>query len=256
MAMTTFPMKTCGAGPTGPTCPKVGSVHALMRLGGLPGNVGTRRVAGGGVFARPFVHGLSFVIRAAEMQGRVRRSPHCTRGRFRRRGSRFRPARGSIAPHYAPAGFASAPNIAPGSGLHPSASPNRALVRLARQLSASGLSHQPDIPELSQFEIPRHYRCDRTERHLARYASGLAPDHRVGMMGISFSGGLSIVAAGRPSLTDRVAYVFSSGGHDDLTRVLRYLCTGTAPFPHQPVRLAQDTSDAQFTRPPHDYGLP
>ena len=53
------------------------------------------------------------------------------------------------------------------------------------------------------------------------------------MMGISFSGGLSIVAAGRPSLANRVAYVFSFGGHDDLPRVLRYLCTGTAAYPHE-----------------------
>ena len=50
-------------------------------------------------------------------------------------------------------------------------------------------------------------------------------------MGISFSGGLSIVAAGRPALRDRVAYVLSFGGHADLPRVLRYLCTGVEQPP-------------------------
>ena len=49
------------------------------------------------------------------------------------------------------------------------------------------------------------------------------PDGRVGMMGISFAGGLSIVAAGRPALRDRVAVVLSLGGHGDLPRTLRYL---------------------------------
>ena len=45
-------------------------------------------------------------------------------------------------------------------------------------------------------------------------------------MGIGFSGGLSIVAAGRPRC-DRVRLRRSSfGGHDDLPRVLQYLCTG------------------------------
>ena len=52
------------------------------------------------------------------------------------------------------------------------------------------------------------------------------PDGRIGMMGISFAGGLSIVAAGRPALANRVVAVLSLGGHGDLPRTLRYLCTG------------------------------
>ena len=67
-------------------------------------------------------------------------------------------------------------------------------------------------------------------------------------MGISFAGGLSVVAAGRPSIRDRLAFVYSFGGHGDLPRVLRYLCTGLEPAkpddpPGAPVRV----------RPPHDY---
>ena len=61
------------------------------------------------------------------------------------------------------------------------------------------------------------------------------------MMGISFAGGLSIVAAGRPALRDRVAVVLSLGGHGDLPRTLRYLCTGIQP-------------DGERL-PPHDYGV-
>ena len=67
--------------------------------------------------------------------------------------------------------------------------------------------------------------------------AGLAPDRKVGLMGISFSGGFSVVAAGRPSMADRVAFVFSFGGHADLPRVLRYLCTGVEPRPGNQVRL-------------------
>ena len=61
------------------------------------------------------------------------------------------------------------------------------------------------------------------------------------MLGISFGGGLSIVAAGRPSVRDRVAFVMAFGGHADLPRTLRYLCTGVQPD--------------GAVRPPHDYGL-
>ena len=45
-------------------------------------------------------------------------------------------------------------------------------------------------------------------------------------MGISFSGGLAVVAAGRPTLRNHLLYVFSFGGDDDLRRVLKYFCTG------------------------------
>jgi pimeloyl-ACP methyl ester carboxylesterase len=69
----------------------------------------------------------------------------------------------------------------------------------------------------------------------------LAPDGRIGILGISFAGGLSIVAAGRPTIRDRVAFVLSFGGHGDLPRTLRYLCTGVQ-------------ADGK-ARPPHDYGV-
>jgi pimeloyl-ACP methyl ester carboxylesterase len=66
----------------------------------------------------------------------------------------------------------------------------------------------------------------------------------VGVVGISFAGGLSITAAGRPSIRDRVAFVLSFGGHGDMPRVMRYLATGEAP---QVAGIA--------THPPHDYGV-
>jgi pimeloyl-ACP methyl ester carboxylesterase len=61
------------------------------------------------------------------------------------------------------------------------------------------------------------------------------------MVGVSFAGGLSLVAAGRPAVAGRVASVISLGGHADLPRVMTYLCTGRLPD--------------GGTRPPHDYGV-
>jgi dienelactone hydrolase len=69
----------------------------------------------------------------------------------------------------------------------------------------------------------------------------LSQDGRPGLMGISFGGGLAIVAAGRPSLRDTLAFALSFGGHGDLPRTLEYLCTGRAPGGDHP--------------PPHDYGV-
>ena len=66
-------------------------------------------------------------------------------------------------------------------------------------------------------------------------------DHRIGLLGISFGGGLTLVAAGRPSVRPFAVFALSFGGHADLPRTLRYLCTGVQ-------------ADGQV-RPPHDYGL-
>ena len=68
-------------------------------------------------------------------------------------------------------------------------------------------------------------------------------------MGISFSGGLSIVAAGA-AVAQRTRGATSSrfGGHDDLPRVLPYLCTGRRA---EPPRRAGPSSRS----PPHDYGV-
>ena len=101
------------------------------------------------------------------------------------------------------------------------------------------------LPDLQRYRItPRA--TDVIEDAVAWMAQrpDLAPDGRVGMVGISFAGGLSIVAAGRPAIRDKVAFVVSFGGHGDLPRVMRYLATGEAP---QVAGLA--------THPPHDYGV-
>ena len=49
--------------------------------------------------------------------------------------------------------------------------------------------------------------------------------------------------------------MFSLGGHDDLARVLRYLCTGSEPRPTPDVQLGSAIRDATFVLPPHDYGV-
>jgi pimeloyl-ACP methyl ester carboxylesterase len=58
----------------------------------------------------------------------------------------------------------------------------------------------------------------------------------VTLVGVSFAGGLAVVAAGRPTLADKLTGVVSLGGHADLPRVMRYLGGSArredAPAPH------------------------
>ena len=60
--------------------------------------------------------------------------------------------------------------------------------------------------------------------------SGLVKDgEQIGLLGISFGGGLCLSAAKRAGLAGRVAFVFSFGGHGDMSRTLDYLVTGRMP---------------------------
>ena len=68
------------------------------------------------------------------------------------------------------------------------------------------------------------------------------------------------MAAGRPSIADRLAFVVAFGGHGDFQRVVRYLCTGLEPDPAGlDSRRAADGRPApqppSIHRPPHDYGV-
>jgi len=224
-------------------------------------------LAGASIILKPYAHGLSFVIRAADMQGAMRRVADVDTQAEREREVSIPTPRGALrARIYEPASTTHHPALLV-SGLHPSGIDEPRLIRLARQLSASGVPIvTPDIPELSHFDITPAI-TDAIEQAAVWLAtqSGLARDGHIGMMGISFSGGLSIVAAGRASLIDHVSYMFSLGGHDDLPRVLRFLCTGIEPYPPGRLVVQAETGPAgsgadhgasqPFVRAPHDYGV-
>lgn len=221
---------------------------------------------------RPYVRGLSFVVRAADTQGTLRRLADHEAVAVAERELPIPIASGPLrARAYEPEGRATRAALLV-SGLHPSGIDEPRLVALARQLAASGIAVvTPDIPELRRFTITPAM-TDAIEQSAAWLASQneFAPDGRVGLMGISFSGGLAIVAAGRPALRNRVAYAFSLGGHDDLARVLKYLCTGVETPPPEsasPLTGLMQSRDAArtpgtpaavatgWTPLPHDYGV-
>jgi dienelactone hydrolase len=225
-------------------------------------------VGGAGFIARPYAHGLSFVIRAANIEGPARQIADLDTGRISQREMEIPTPRGPLrARVYEPARGARRTTLLV-SGLHPSGIDEPRLVGLATQLSSSGIAVvTPDIPELSQLAITPAI-TDSIEQAASWLAAQpqFAPDGTIGMMGISFSGGLSVVAAGRPSLRNHVAYVFAFGGHADLPRVLKYLCTGLEPAPPDSVSPlnavplkpnAKPVTSSRFAEvpAPHDYGV-
>ncbi len=190
-----------------------------------------------------YVRGAAFVVKAAGMHGVARTAAEWEAGTVAERAFEI-PWRGGTlaARRYDPGGTSHrAFLLVP--GVHASGVDEPRLVGFARDLASMGhavVTIGP--PDLARYVITPET-TDAIE-DAARWLSSqrdLAPDGRIGMMGISFAGGLSIVAAGRASLKDRVAAVVSLGGHGDLSRTLRYLCTGVQPDGER--------------RPPHDYGV-
>lgn len=128
-------------------------------------------------------------------------------------------------------------------GVHAKGIDEPRLVKLAGDLAAAGTPVvTAEVPDLLRYRITPAL-TDGIEDAAVWVASqpAFAPDGRIGVFGISFAGGLSISAAGRPRLRDHVAYVLAFGGHGDLVRVVRYLCTGVQ-------------ADGRY-RKPHDYGV-
>jgi dienelactone hydrolase len=121
---------------------------------------------------------------------------------------------------------------------------------LARHLAASGfVVLSPELPDLSRYLVTARS-TDMLEDAAVWFShrTDLTRGHKIGIAGISFAGGLSLVAAGRPSLRGRMGFVFSFGGHANFQRVVRYLCSGVEP-------PAPGIDHAPAVPAPHDYGV-
>jgi dienelactone hydrolase len=131
-------------------------------------------------------------------------------------------------------------------GIHSMGINEPRLAALAQDLAAGGyLVMTLALPDLMAYSITTRS-PDVIEDAVGWMTNQpeLARDGKVGIVGISFAGGLATSAAGRPSIKDKVAFILSFGGHADMPRVMNYLATGKElPAP------------GAVTHPPHDYGV-
>lgn len=191
-----------------------------------------------------WLQGLSLVVRAAGMQGRVETALADWRTvpfdvSDLRVPTRHGPVRARL---YRPV-TQRGRTVVLTSGVHADGIDEPRLVKLAEDLAMGGQPVlTPEPPDLLRYEItPRLPDIIEDAAVWAASQADLSPDGKVNLFGISFAGGLSVVAAGRPALKDRVAATLSFGGHGDLPRVLTFLCSGALP----------DGSHLA----PHDYGV-
>jgi dienelactone hydrolase len=163
-------------------------------------------------FADPDAHGL--LADAARHEVDVReRTVAGTRGRL-----------------YVPVDVADPPGLVVVHGVHWKGIDEPRLQRFARTIAASGVEVlTPEIRELCDYQIDPA--SIATIGESARALSAQLGGRRVGLMGLSFAGGLSLVAASDPQWADALSFVVSVGGHDDLARVLRFFVSDEVPLP-------------------------
>ena len=144
-------------------------------------------------------------------------------------------------------------------GVHRDGINESRLVSLADDLAATGFGVLTiAAPDLQKFTITPQVTDVIEDAVLwASAQPQYAPDGKVALLGISFSGGLSVVAAGRESIRSRVAFVLSFGGHGDLARVMHYLCSGEVLGDLERAKRSSAVigADHVAVHPPHDYGV-
>ncbi len=213
-----------------------------------------------GALALPYLDALGFIIRAADLSGAPAtvaswRASAVTREAVFTVATRTGevPAR-----FYRPAGTVRRTVILM-PGVHRDGIDESRLVGLAEDLAGTGFGVLTiAAPDLQRFKITPQVTDVIEDAVLwASAQPQLAPDGKIGLLGISFSGGLSVVAAGRDSIRERVAFVMSFGGHGDLARVMHYLCSGEVLGDLERAKRSSAVVGADHVgvHPPHDYGV-
>jgi len=214
----------------------------------------------GGWLALPYLDALGFIIRAADLPGAPATVAAWRATGVTREDVFAIPTRtgGVPARFYRPAGGVRR-TVLLMPGVHRDGINEARLVGLAEDLAATGFGVLTiAAPDLQKFKITPQVTDVIEDAVLwASAQPQYAPDGKVGMLGISFSGGLSIVAAGRPAIRDRVAFVLSFGGHGDLARVMHYLCSGQVLGDLERAKQSSAVvgADQVSVHPPHDYGV-
>jgi dienelactone hydrolase len=136
-----------------------------------------------------------------------------------------------------------APGLVLVHGVHHLGIDEPRLVAFARALSSSGIRVlTPELLSLADYHV------DRSSVDLIGYsACALSAQlgQKVGVLGLSFAGGLSLLAAADPRFGPCIRFVVSVGAHDDLERVSQFLISNTIERP--------DGTTLRMTA--HEYGV-
>jgi pimeloyl-ACP methyl ester carboxylesterase len=144
---------------------------------------------------------------------------------------------------YLPLNVQRAPALVIVHGVHRLGYNEPRLVRFAKAMSGTGLVvSTPNLPEVAGYEIE-----PVSIDEIAAAADDLAQRMNapcVGVLGLSFAGGLALEAASDPETARHICYVVAVGAHDDMARVMKFFATDKAEYPDGSVQ----------PMPSHEYG--
>lgn len=129
-------------------------------------------------------------------------------------------------------------------GIHDLGIEEPRLTGFARAMAGTGVEVMtPELRDLADYRVTPQT-IDRIGISAVILSTQLKVE-KVGIIGLSFAGGLSLLAAARPEYARKTAFVAAIGAHDDLARVSRFFATNTVEKP--------DGTVAPFAA--HEYGV-
>lgn len=144
---------------------------------------------------------------------------------------------------YTPVKHPQAPGMVLVHGVHYLGMDEPRLEAFASAMAACGLRVlTPELPNIKDYRIGPESIASIGDT--AAWMAHVSGDKPVGVMGLSFSGSLSLLAAAEPRYKRDIKFVVAVGSEDAMSRVANYYLTGRALRP---------TGDAEMLAP-HEYG--
>lgn len=131
---------------------------------------------------------------------------------------------------YVPRGVSNPPGVVLVHGVHRAGIEEPRLVRFARALSRTGVVVMtPLVTELRDYKVAPQS-IDTVGSAVLALGARIGSE-KIGLMGMSFGGGISLLAAADPRFADHVSFVVAVGAHDDLGRVSRFFVNDEVQTP-------------------------
>ena len=130
---------------------------------------------------------------------------------------------------YRPRDAGGAPGVVVVHGVHRLGIEEPRLVRFARAIAATGVVVlTPQVEEIADYRVdPQSIDTIGAAAVELERRTGT----RAGVMGMSFAGGLSLLAAADPRFAPHIGFVVAIGAHHDLARVSRFFATNEVKHP-------------------------
>jgi dienelactone hydrolase len=144
---------------------------------------------------------------------------------------------------YVPVKHPDAPALIVLHGVHHLGMDEPRLIAFASAMASCGLRVlTPELPDIKDYHVGANsvMTIGDSAAWMAQHNQG----RPVGVMGLSFSGGLSLLAAGNPAYRQAIKFIVAVGSQDEMSRVAAYYRTGEDARPVGSTEILA----------PHEYG--